>query len=37
VSRPDRTLWIVGFYGDQIVPRVTNLLLASKEFGKMRA
>jgi SAM-dependent methyltransferase len=37
VSRPDRTLSIVGFYGDQIVPRVTNLLLGSKEFGKVRA
>lgn len=26
----------MGFYNDQLVPRVTNRLLGSKEFGKLR-
>jgi ubiquinone/menaquinone biosynthesis C-methylase UbiE len=26
----------VGFYGEQIVPRATNVLLGNREFGKLR-
>ena len=26
----------MGFYGEQLVPRVTNVLLGNKEFGKVR-
>jgi ubiquinone/menaquinone biosynthesis C-methylase UbiE len=33
---PTGTLPAVGFYNDQLVPRVTNRLLGTKEFGKLR-
>ncbi len=26
----------MGFYGDQVLPRITNVLLSSREFGKIR-
>ena len=26
----------MGFYGEQVVPRVTNVLLGNREFGKLR-
>ncbi len=32
-------LWndaVVGFYGEQVLPRVTNVLLANREFAKIR-
>jgi hypothetical protein len=27
----------VGFYGDQVLPRFTNVVLGTREFARMRA
>ena len=34
--QPQKTLWVVGLYRDRVLPRFTNVLLGSKEFGRVR-
>ena len=33
----DRTLFAVGFYSEQVVPRIIDVMLGNKAFGQVRA